>query len=66
MAREGRPADDLRRRVYEILERGSPDDLDIALAGHYTRQRNAAVLTRGVGRQQKVRHFRCLSVAALY
>src|SRR5947207_6544425 len=26
MARQGRPADDLRRRVYEILERGSPDD----------------------------------------
>jgi voltage-gated potassium channel len=26
MAREGRPANDLRRRVYEILERGSPDD----------------------------------------
>jgi voltage-gated potassium channel len=26
MAREGQPANDLRRRVYEILERGSPDD----------------------------------------
>src|SRR4029079_731859 len=26
MAREGRPAHGLRRRVYEILERGGPDD----------------------------------------
>jgi len=33
MAREGQPTDDLRRRVYEILERGTPDDRISILVG---------------------------------
>ncbi len=45
------------RRKRAAGERHNLDDLDAALAGRYTRQRDAAIFARGVGCQQKVRHF---------